>query len=357
MLRLPRIIDSKLQSKFKQYATHIHVDRAFARRVLCIILVLCLFTASTPAAPRGIVEGSQHLHAEISFWLKANYVIPKLWNLITLQNKKPKPEESQSDRDAKVKRLEILPGDVTVQEGQQVNFTAVAYDEENNAVGGVKINWSAHDEDRNRKADATPRGLFTARANGNFKVMAEAAGQTASVKVKVVEGKRPKKDEKPIEVKTSSSRDLPPEEVAKLQKDKSKSSAPRSSGAGRVSGMKLAHAAKAANNSVRLRRPISSLPSGALETTGRQTTLGTRAAIRRQRRQTVAPAAVTSKWRRRWRAWRDEVWIFPWRSHTTRVCGIRPAATSTTTSIAIGPPQVGRSALGRSSAWVFIKAP
>jgi hypothetical protein len=47
---------------------------------------------------------------------------------------------------------------VTVQEGQQVNFTAVAYDDENNPVGGVKIDWSTHDEDRNKGAGPAPRG-------------------------------------------------------------------------------------------------------------------------------------------------------------------------------------------------------
>ena len=247
MLHLPRIIDSKPQSRRKQYATRVpaYFRRGTVCRVLSVLLVLSILTASTPGAPRAVVETSQQVGTDISFWLKANYVLPKLWNLITQQNKKPKPEQSQSDRDAKVRRIEILPGDVTVQEGQQVNFTAVAYDAENNSVGGVKIDWKTQDEDRNNAdAGAAPRGTFTAHKHGNFKVIAEAAGQTTSVKVKVVEGKHPKKDDKPIEVRTSSSRDLPPEEQAKKEKSKS-----GSSGAGRASGMKLAHAAKAPSKS------------------------------------------------------------------------------------------------------------
>ena len=215
MLHLPHTFNSKLRARRKYYATHIpaHFRHGTACRVLSVLLVFSLLTVSTPGAPRAVVETSQQVGADISFWLRANYVIPKLWNLITQQNQKPKPEQSQSERDAKVRRLEILPGDVTVQEGQQVNFTAVAYDEENNPVGGVKIDWNARDEDRNADAGAAPRGTFTAHRHGNFKVTAEAAGQTASVKVKVIEGKHPKKDDKPIEVKTSSSRDLPPEEI------------------------------------------------------------------------------------------------------------------------------------------------
>ena len=243
MPRLPRFHYSKLQSKRKHYTpiTSLHAKRDFACRVVCILLVISLLSATAPAAPRVIVETSQQVSADISFWLKANKVADRFWNLLTLQNQKPKPEESQSKRDAKVRRLEIVPGDVTVQEGQQVNFTAVAYDDQNNSVGGVKINWTSQDEDRNVDAGAAPRGTFTARRHGNFKVTAEAAGQTATVKVKVVEGKHPKKDDKPIDVKTSSSRDLPPEELAKLTKDKSKSG---SSGAGRAPGTKLAHARK-----------------------------------------------------------------------------------------------------------------
>src|ERR1044071_1893557 len=159
MLHLPHTFNSKLRSRRKYYASKLrsrrkhyatHTPASFkhgtAVRVLCALLVLSLLTVSTPSAPRAVVETSQQVGADISFWLKANYVIPKLWNLITQQNKKPKPEQSQSDRDAKVRRIEILPGDVTVQEGQQVNFTAVAYDEENNPVGGVKIDWNSRDE-------------------------------------------------------------------------------------------------------------------------------------------------------------------------------------------------------------------
>jgi hypothetical protein len=121
-------------------------------------------------------------------------------------------QEKQSERDARVSRLEILPGDVTVQEGQRVNFTAVAFDSSNNTVGGVKIRWSARDEGRSRGVFINQRGDFAARAEGNYRVTAEAAGQRKVVNVTVIEGirKRPG-DDVPIEVKTKSSRDLPPQ--------------------------------------------------------------------------------------------------------------------------------------------------
>jgi hypothetical protein len=94
MPRRPRFYYSKLQSRLKHYTpiTSLQAKRDFACRVVCILLVISLLSATAPAAPRVIVETSQQVSADISFWLKANYVADRLWNLLTLQNKKPKPE-------------------------------------------------------------------------------------------------------------------------------------------------------------------------------------------------------------------------------------------------------------------------
>lgn len=122
-----------------------------------------------------------------------------------------KDQEKQEERDARVSRIEILPGNLTLQEGQQVSFTAVAYDLQGSQVGGVKFKWSARDEGRARNKHINQRGDFKAMAPGTFNVMVEGASHKASVEVIVVEGLRKHRGEDtPQDIKIRSTRDLPP---------------------------------------------------------------------------------------------------------------------------------------------------
>jgi hypothetical protein len=253
MLYFSRSLVAKIQLKQRRYRTS---TRRWTHRLVSLFVALCLLSSTTVAAPRAIADVSQQWHADVAFWLKANDLIPKLWNFITQQKANPKQNEPQSARDARVSRIQIFPGDVTVEEGQQVNFTAVAYDAQNSPVGGVKFDWTTQDEDQRRDPAQAPRGLFVARGRGNYKITVAGAGRTATVKVKVNPGRRPREDEQPAEVKSVSTRDLPPEAMAKLKKGKpdskpdskeQKQAAPAREVTARASDTKLAHAAPRAN--------------------------------------------------------------------------------------------------------------
>jgi YD repeat-containing protein len=133
----------------------------------------------------------------------------------------PKPQEKQSDRDARVTHIEIRPGDVTVGVNEPVVFVAVAYDKDNAPVGGARFTWSGLDEGRQQAASVSPTGLFVSSVEGNFKVTAQALGRQAHVKVKV-QGTKLKRDGQPVGIGQSvSTRDLPP------AKPKDTSSLPR----------------------------------------------------------------------------------------------------------------------------------
>src|SRR5712692_7150007 len=177
------------------------------RHALGSLLMLTLLCSSTPAAPQTIVSVAKESSVSFLFWSRASG-LAKLLQGQGIGN--ARGQEKQADRDAKVSRLQIFPGDVTIHEGEQVSFAAAAYDKDDNPVGGVSFTWSAKDEDRISATRISPRGDFEAKVSGNFKVTVEAAGRKASVKVKVLDGDRRRlTDKKPGAVRSVSNRDNP----------------------------------------------------------------------------------------------------------------------------------------------------
>ena len=89
----------------------------------------------------------------------------------------PPKEEKQSDRDARVAKIEISPRDVTIATGEKVIFAAVAWDRNGNMIPGVKFTWNGSDEGKARKMSVTPRGEFSSPVAGKYKVTVEALGK------------------------------------------------------------------------------------------------------------------------------------------------------------------------------------
>src|SRR5690349_4699312 len=104
--------------------------------VATIALVICLLTSSTPAAPQTIVAVAKESSTGFIFWFHANG-LAKLIQGRGIGN--ASRQEKQADRDARVSRVQIFPGDATIDVSDRVRFSAVAYDRDDNPVGGVKI--------------------------------------------------------------------------------------------------------------------------------------------------------------------------------------------------------------------------
>lgn len=98
---------------------------------------------------------------------------------------KPEPQETQEQRNARVVRVDLFPKEAEVKTNEPLILTAIAYDNNDNPVGGVNFNWSAFDEDRGRGVNMAARGKFVAALEGKHDVRAEAAGRQAAVKVHV----------------------------------------------------------------------------------------------------------------------------------------------------------------------------
>jgi RHS repeat-associated protein len=166
----------------------------------------------------------------------------------------PRPQqEKQRDRDARVSRIEISPGDVTLQVGQRMTFAATAFDAAGEPVGGVHVRWKAKEvggRKQNKRVSNT--GVFVSAVEGEFTVTAEADKAQAEVKVKVVNetGVRgaytgqPKPDEKPTSTREVSTRDAPKEVSANAKKDangRAAKRARRGGGASNVSFVKASY--------------------------------------------------------------------------------------------------------------------
>src|SRR5436853_6709944 len=149
-------------------------------RGLSTALVLCLLCSSTPAAPQTIVALAKESSVSFLFWYHSNG-IHKL-----IQGQGPgngHGQEKQSDRDAKVTRLQIFPGDVTVDVNDHIRFSAVTFDRDGNTVGGVKIKWSGRSSLPGGHMLISQHGEFEAIMSGAFIVVAEAQRKSAQVTV------------------------------------------------------------------------------------------------------------------------------------------------------------------------------
>ncbi|MGH9942801.1 MAG: hypothetical protein ACRD9R_10655, partial [Pyrinomonadaceae bacterium] len=94
--------------------------------------------------------------------------------------------ETQAERNARVRRIEISPGDVRLQVGDRISFAAVAYGGDDVPVGGVAFTWSGATEEGDSEAVVLQTGEVEARAPGRYKVEVEGAGRRAHVRVTVI---------------------------------------------------------------------------------------------------------------------------------------------------------------------------
>ena len=183
--------------------------RHLYRMAISFALIVSLLASSTPAAPQIIVDAAQEASVSFAFWYRTGGLTKLLQG-----NSEPKRQEKQSTRNAKVTRIEISPGDITVKRDHRVQFAAIAYGADDSPVGGVKIKWNAEDDKGKKRGPISPQGEFRAVAPGTFKITAAAAGQTAQVTVVVEDSPRlPRSDDKPDRIKSVTNR-VPPETAA-----------------------------------------------------------------------------------------------------------------------------------------------
>ncbi|MGZ8844876.1 MAG: RHS repeat-associated core domain-containing protein [Pyrinomonadaceae bacterium] len=180
--------------------------RTVNMRAMSVGLTLSLLVNSTPAASETVVGLGKESSRAFLFWFH-NGGMSKLIQGRGAGN--GRRQEKQRDRDAKIVRIKIFPEAATVDLGEHVRFSAVAYDQKEDAVGGIKVKWSGQESAAGRRAKVSQQGEFEALAPGSFTITAEANGQSAQATVVVRPGIRRDMNEVPLRTKSVSSRDEP----------------------------------------------------------------------------------------------------------------------------------------------------
>jgi hypothetical protein len=176
------------------------------RRAVGLVLIVAILTVQTPATPRSVSEMASEIRSDLTFWFHSSGLAATLNHLISGQSSSQQPE-TQSDRDARVAIVNIIPGDLTIKLGEKAFFDALAHDNNAEQVGGVRFTWRAENVATNSQVKISQTGEFVGPAPGNYRVSAESAGETAQVIVTVLqESFGPPRGTKPISVQEVSSR-------------------------------------------------------------------------------------------------------------------------------------------------------
>src|SRR5262245_40877484 len=96
----------------------------YLRKSICLLLVLSLLVTSTPAAPQTIVTVAKERSTDFAFWFQGSVLRKLAIELVQGRGSNGKGQEKQRDRDAKVARIQIFPGDATVELNEQIAFAA-----------------------------------------------------------------------------------------------------------------------------------------------------------------------------------------------------------------------------------------
>ena len=185
--------------------------------VLSSVLIVSLLLSSTPTAPQALVSVAHEANIGFVFW----YHRSGLRKLIQDQDiGNTKEQEKQSERDSKVSRIEIFPKEAIVDLDDRVRFAAVAYDSEDNAIGGSKVVWSGQGAKPSDRVRISRAGEFEALTPGVFTITARFRGYTDQVTVTV--RSTPRRDLKatPIRTRQVSTRDNPATEIASVKEEK-----------------------------------------------------------------------------------------------------------------------------------------
>lgn len=158
---------------------------------MAILLMVLVFTASTPAAISAsfagdVIESSTTtafgLWPAVIGWVRKRVKPQEQFG----RGVKPNPPQSKAEKEARVARLQINPsGNVFLQSQQPMWFTAVPFDQDGSAIHGLQAEWESSD----RQVIFTKKtGQALAGKPGSATLTARAGSLTATVHVIVAKG-------------------------------------------------------------------------------------------------------------------------------------------------------------------------
>src|SRR5690242_4684957 len=163
------------------------IMRSMSKPIVCLVITVSLLCNSTPAAAETIVGVTDDWRVSFTFWLHASGALAAFQRLIAGEYfRETNRQEKQSERDARVSRIRISPGEVTAHVGEVVRFSAISYDKSGDSIAGVSFRWSTHG-DNEGAAFINSAGEFSALEGGDFEVAVSGAGHTTQTVVTVLD--------------------------------------------------------------------------------------------------------------------------------------------------------------------------
>jgi len=163
-----RRLQSSRKSRRLRRRTLTIVNRGFTRLV-CAVITISLLCNSTPAAAQTIVSVSTDWRISFGFWLETSGTRAALKQLLAGNLVNTNRPETQSERNARVRRVHITPGEVTARIGEVVRFSAIAYGEHNDPIGGVEFRWWTNGDTEGAGAMSSA-GEFSSLVHGKYKL-------------------------------------------------------------------------------------------------------------------------------------------------------------------------------------------
>jgi RHS repeat-associated protein len=152
-------------------------------KFISLLLVFSLLTISTPAAPSTITAGINSSYQNVRFGFLSSWMAIEFPNWIAgFFSTTPVTSENTP-----INRIQILPGDISIRQGEQVVFTAIAYDAQDAPVSGVDFEWSAADTGRGFESFSIQDGRFEPWVFGTFTVTAVGGGLQTQTIVTVIQ--------------------------------------------------------------------------------------------------------------------------------------------------------------------------
>ena len=172
-----------------------NVNRSISR-IVCLLLAISLLGNSAPAAAQTVIGVATECSVSFAFWLQTSGSLATVKRLLAGQPwSNVTTPETQADRDARVRRIQISPAEVTARIGEVVRFSAIAYGAKDDTVGGVNFRWAAQ-ADKADTALIDSAGEFSSLVAGKFKISVSGAGHTAHTVVAVLENPPSAKEQK-----------------------------------------------------------------------------------------------------------------------------------------------------------------
>lgn len=151
-------------------------------KFLCALLIVSLFSISTPAAPQLIVGKIRESSQDFRFAFFSSRLAMGLPNWLASFLS----ISGNSSVASTANRIEIFPGSVTVQQGERITFSAVGFDAEDAPISAIGFTWHAADTGRGLAPRPLNDGIFEANIIGTFTITAQGGGQHAQVTATVL---------------------------------------------------------------------------------------------------------------------------------------------------------------------------